>query len=124
VPQKVLKVARVSTDLQVNISIKISIIRTSMKQSCVATLENFLPFHHKYINGVCSTCLRSLYLQCDISTNPKIFSSRSCFFSSRSKILILLYVVSKLMQKIPRFHGKTARYDVLKIKFEDISHHR
>jgi hypothetical protein len=27
------------------------------------------------------------------------------------------------MQKISIFHGKTARYDVLKIKFEGISHH-
>jgi hypothetical protein len=34
--------------------------------------------------GVCSTSLRSVYLQCDISTNPRIFSSRSCLFSSRS----------------------------------------
>jgi hypothetical protein len=28
------------------------------------------------------------------------------------------------MQNISIFHGKTARYDVLKIKFVDISHHR
>jgi hypothetical protein len=28
------------------------------------------------------------------------------------------------LQKNSIFHGKTARYDVLKIKFVDISHHR
>jgi hypothetical protein len=45
-------------------------------------------------------------------------------FSSESKISILLYVVSKFMQKISRFYGKTGRYYDLKIKFVDISHHR
>ncbi len=32
--------------------------------------------------------------------------------------------MSKLMQKNSRFNGKTGRYYDLKIKFEDISHHR
>jgi hypothetical protein len=60
-----------------------------------------------------------------MSTNPKIFSSRSCyFFTQKNKILILLYIVYKFMKNISIFRGKTARYDVLKIKFEDISHHR
>ncbi len=49
------------------------------------------------LGGVCSTSLRSLYLRCDMSTNPKIISSRSCFFIPGSKILILLSVVSKVM---------------------------
>jgi hypothetical protein len=58
-----------------------------------------------------------------------VYKSKNIFlqillFSSRSKILILLYVVLKLMQKMSKFHGKTAGYDVLKIKFVDISHHR
>jgi hypothetical protein len=61
----------------------------------------------------------AIYLQIQ-----KYFPPDPAFFSSRSKILILLYVVSKLMQEISRFHGKTARFDVLKIKYVDISHHR
>jgi hypothetical protein len=66
----------------------------------------------------------SLSLRCDMSTNPKIFFSRSCCFSPKNKILILFYVVSRFMQKFSIFHGKIARYDVLKIKFLDISHRR
>jgi hypothetical protein len=45
-------------------------------------------------------------------------------FSPKNKIIIILYFVSRFMQKNSIFHGKTARYDVLKIKFVDISHHR
>jgi hypothetical protein len=45
-------------------------------------------------------------------------------FSSKNVILILFYVLSRFMKKISRFHGKIARYDVLKIKFVDISHRR
>jgi hypothetical protein len=48
---------------------------------------------------------------------------RSCFFTPGSKISILLYVVDKIMQKVTRFNGKTARYYVLKMKFVDKSHH-
>jgi hypothetical protein len=33
--------------------------------------------------GVCSTYLRSLYLRCDMSTNPKLFSSKSCYFFTK-----------------------------------------
>ncbi len=54
----------------------------------------------------------------------KYFSPDPTIFSQKSKILILLYVVSKLKQKNSRFRGKTARYYVLKFKFVDISHHR
>jgi hypothetical protein len=32
--------------------------------------------------------------------------------------------VSRFMQKISRFHGEIARYDVIKIQFVDISHRR
>ncbi len=59
-----------------------------------------------------------------MSTNLNKFPPDPAFFKPRSKILILLYVVSKLMQKISGFHSKTARYYVLKIKFVDISHNR
>jgi hypothetical protein len=74
--------------------------------------------------GICSTSLRSLYLRCDIPTNPKIFFTRSGCFFIKKKILNLFYVASRFMQKNSRFHGKIARYDVLKIKFVDISHRR
>jgi hypothetical protein len=59
-----------------------------------------------------------------MSINPKIFIPDCAVFSSKNKILILSYIVSRFMRKISRFHGKIARYDVLKIKFVDISHHR
>jgi hypothetical protein len=49
--------------------------------------------------GVCSTSLHSLYLWCDMSTNPKIFSSRCCFFSLKNKQIFLIYFVSKFMKK-------------------------
>jgi hypothetical protein len=45
-------------------------------------------------------------------------------FSPKNVILILFYVVSRFKKKISRFHGKIARYDVLKIKFVDIWHRR
>ena len=54
----------------------------------------------------------------------KKFPPDSAIFSPESKISILLYVVSKLMQKISGFNGKTGRYYDMKIKFVDISHHR
>jgi hypothetical protein len=76
------------------------------------------------VNGVCSTSLRSLYLRCDISTNPEKYPPGPAIFSPRSKIIILFYVVSKLKHKMSRFHRKTASFYVLKIKFVDISHHR
>jgi hypothetical protein len=53
-------------------------------------------------------------------TNPKKIPPYPAIFSLGNKILILLDVVSKLVQKISRFHGKTARYCVLKIKFVDM----
>ncbi len=59
-----------------------------------------------------------------MSTNPKIFFSNRAVFLPKNKILILLYVVSRFMQKISRYRGKIARHDVLKIKFVDISHRR
>ncbi len=34
-------------------------------------------------SGVCSTSLRSLYLWCGMSTNQKIFSSRTCYFFTK-----------------------------------------
>ncbi len=54
----------------------------------------------------------------------KYFPPVTAIFSPKNKILILLYIVYRCMQKIAIFHGKTGRYDVLKIKFVDISHHR
>jgi hypothetical protein len=75
-------------------------------------------------NGVCSTSLRSLYLWCDMSTNQKYFPPDPAIFSPKNKIFILLYIVNRFVQNISIFHGKTARYVVLKIKFVDISHHR
>ncbi len=79
---------------------------------------------HRVHGGVCSTSLRSLYLRCDLSTNSKYFSPDPAIFSPKNKILILLYTVCSFMQNISIFHGKKARYDVLKIKFVEISHHR
>ncbi len=74
--------------------------------------------------GVCSTYLRSLYLRCDMSTNPKLFSSKSCcFFFKKCNIDSILCCV-QIYEKNSRFHGKTARYGVLKIQFVDISHRR
>jgi hypothetical protein len=58
-----------------------------------------------------------------MSTNPKLFSSRSCYFSPKNKILIYS-IVYRFMHKSSTFHGKTARYDVSKLKFVDISHPR
>jgi hypothetical protein len=55
---------------------------------------------------------RHLYVVCIVVFSPKYL------------ILILFYVVSIFMPKNSRFHGKIARYDVLKIKFVDISHRR
>jgi hypothetical protein len=54
----------------------------------------------------------------------KYFPSDPAFFSPKNKMLILLYIVYRFLQKISTFHSKTARYDVLKIKFVDISHLR
>ncbi len=54
----------------------------------------------------------------------KYFSPDRAVFSPKNKILILFYAVSRFMQKMSSFRGKIARYDVLKIKFVDISHHR
>ncbi len=54
----------------------------------------------------------------------KYFSPDPAVLSQKNKILILFYVVSRFMQKFSLFHGKIARYDVLKIKFVDISHRR
>jgi hypothetical protein len=54
----------------------------------------------------------------------KKFPPDPAIFSPKNKILILLYIVNRVMQNISIFHGKTARYDVLKINFVDISHHR
>jgi hypothetical protein len=54
----------------------------------------------------------------------KYFSPDRAVFSPKNKILILFYAVSRFMQKNSRFRGKIARYNVLKIKFVDISHHR
>ncbi len=68
--------------------------------------------------GVCWTSLSSLYLWCAMSTNLNKFPPDPAFFKPRSKILILLYVVSKLMQKISGFHSKTARYYVSKINMQ------
>jgi hypothetical protein len=73
---------------------------------------------------------RHLYVVCiygAICPKPKIqkyFPPKPAIFSPKNKILFLLYIVYRFMQKISIFHGKTARYDVLKIKFVDISHHR
>jgi hypothetical protein len=41
------------------------------------------PIREHRLYGVCSTSLRNLYLRCDMSTNPKIFSSRSCYFFTK-----------------------------------------
>ncbi len=54
----------------------------------------------------------------------KYFPSDPSIFSTKNKTLILLYIAYRFMQNISIFHGKTARYDVLKIKCVDISHHR
>jgi hypothetical protein len=58
-----------------------------------------------------------------MSTNKKIFATDTAILPG-SKISVLLYVVSKLLQKFSRFNGKTARYYVLKITSADISHYR
>ncbi len=54
----------------------------------------------------------------------KYFPPDPAIFSQKNEILILLYILYRFMQKNSTFHGKTERYDVLKIKFVDISHHR
>jgi hypothetical protein len=57
----------------------------------------------------------------------KYFPPDRAVFSSTNLILILFYVVSRFMEKISRFPVKICskiQYDVLKIKFVDISHRR
>ncbi len=67
---------------------------------------------HLYVVCICGAiCLQI----------QKYFPPDPAIFSPKNKILILLYIVYRFMQNISIFHGKTARYDVLKI---DISHHR
>ncbi len=70
---------------------------------------------HLYV--VCIYGAICLQIQKYFPPDPKIFSQKN-------NILILLFIVYRFMEKISIFHGKTARYDVLKIKFVDISHHR
>jgi hypothetical protein len=54
-----------------------------------------------------------------------VYKSKNIFLQillvkKKNKILLLLYIVYRFMKKISIFHGKTARYDDLKIKFIDI----
>jgi hypothetical protein len=76
----------------------------------------------------CTGSARHLYVVCIYGAIclqiQNYFPPDPAVFSPKNKILILFYVVSKFMQKISRFHGKTARFDVLKITFVDISHCR
>ncbi len=51
----------------------------------------------------------------------KYFSPDRAVFSPKNKIMILFYVVSRFKQKFSIFRGKIARYEILKIKFVDIS---
>jgi hypothetical protein len=71
---------------------------------------------------------RYLYVVCIYGTIclpiQKYFPPDRAVFSLKYLILILFYVVSRFMQKNSRFHGKIARYDVLKMKIVDISHRR
>ncbi len=80
------------------------------------------------INAVFLGSARHLYVVCIYGAIclqiQKYFPPVTAIFSPKNKILILLYIVDRCMQKISIFHGKTGRYDVLKIKFVDISHHR
>jgi hypothetical protein len=74
------------------------------------------------MGGVCPTSLGSFYIHLKIKN--KILQDPA-IFSTETKILNLLYVVFIfLCKKKSRFHGKTARYYVLKIKLVDILHHR
>ncbi len=91
---------------------------------CLLPLPNFLIVVGKTSFGVCSTYLRSLYLRCNMSTNPKLFSSRSCFFFNKKFNIDSILCFVQIYGKISIFHGKIARYEVLKIKFVDISHRR
>jgi hypothetical protein len=70
---------------------------------------------HLYI--VCIYGAIYLQIQKYLPPDPAIFSPKN-------KILILLYIVYRFMQNISIFPCKTARYDVLKIKFVDILQHR
>jgi hypothetical protein len=54
----------------------------------------------------------------------KYFPLDPAIFSQKNKILNLLYIVYRFMQKISIFHGKTARFNGIEIKFVDLSHHR
>jgi hypothetical protein len=54
----------------------------------------------------------------------KYFPPDPAIFSPKNKMFILLYIVYRFMLNISIFHGKTGRYDVLKIKFVDISNQR
>ncbi len=56
---------------------------------------------HLYV--VCIYGAICLHIFQKVAMDPAIFSPRS-------KILVLLYIVSKLMEKNSRFHGKIARY--------------
>ncbi len=56
-----------------------------------------------------------------MSTSKKYFPPDPAIFSQKKKHLFYSILYTDLY-KI--FHGKTARYDVFKIKFVDISHHR
>jgi hypothetical protein len=71
------------------------------------------PIHEPVIRGgVCSTSLRSLYYGAICLQILTKFLQDPAIFSLGNKILVLLYVVSEVVQKISRFHGKTARYYV------------
>jgi hypothetical protein len=56
--------------------------------------------------GVCSTSVCSLYLRCDVSTNPKIFSSRSCCFFTHKKYKFFPLLCPNLCKKVKDFFAK------------------
>ncbi len=87
-----------------------------------------LVLHYECVYCIGRGSARHLYVVCIYGAIclqiQKYFPPDSAVFSPKNKLLILSYVVSRFMRNISRFHGKIARYDVVKIKFVDISHHR
>ncbi len=90
--------------------------------------DPILGTYHSVLRGLNGGSARHLYVVCIYGAIglqiQKYFPPDPAIFSSIYKILFLLYIVYRFMQKNSTFHRKTARYGVLKIKFVDISHHR
>jgi hypothetical protein len=97
---------------------------TQRKNATSRVSTNYLAPRDTVVTG----SARHLYVVCIYGAIclqiQKYFPPDPAIFPPKNKIFILLYIVYRFIQNISIFHGITARYDVLKIKFVDISHHR